>query len=71
MERPRPVPPKRRDMEGSAWEKGWKSRSMPEGGMPMPVSSDGKLQAGVAVPRQGAKTDLHVAALGKLNGVAG
>ena len=38
MESPRPVPPKRRAMEASAWAKGWKRRSRPEGGMPIPVS---------------------------------
>ena len=38
MARPRPVPPKRRVVEASTWLKDWKSRPMPAGGMPMPVS---------------------------------
>ena len=38
MESPRPVPPKRRVMEASAWVKGWKRCSWAEGGMPIPVS---------------------------------
>jgi hypothetical protein len=38
MASPRPVPPKRRVVEASAWVKGWKSRSSTCGLMPMPLS---------------------------------
>ena len=38
MARPRPVPPKRRVVEASTWEKEWNSRSIASCGMPMPVS---------------------------------
>ena len=38
MLRPSPVPPKRRVVELSAWEKGWKMTASFSSGMPMPVS---------------------------------
>ena len=38
MARPRPVPPKRRVVEESAWENGSNSRRAVSGAMPMPVS---------------------------------
>ena len=38
MARPSPVPPKRRVIDPSAWEKGWKMAGMRPGSMPIPVS---------------------------------
>ena len=38
MARPRPFPPYLRDVEASAWEKGWKSLPMASEDMPMPLS---------------------------------
>jgi hypothetical protein len=43
MARPSPVPPKRRVVDASTWENDLNSRSMPSGGMPMPVSLTAKL----------------------------
>ena len=55
MESPRPVPPKRRVMEASAWAKGWKSRSRPAGGMPIPVSrtANSRVTEGIGIGDEG------------------
>lgn len=38
IERPRPLPPYTRDIETSAWWKGWKSEGTVSAAIPMPVS---------------------------------
>ena len=85
MESPRPVPPKRRAMELSAWAKGWKRCSWAEGGMPIPGVPHGKSRVQVVQIVRfeivqvrnlinltwSLHTDLDFAALRELDGVAG
>ena len=71
IERPRPVPPKRRVVELSAWEKGWNSRACCASFMPMPVSlTDSTTRVRAVAQRLGAGADHGAAALGELERVA-
>ena len=71
MARPRPVPPKRRVTDASAWENFWNSLPRCSGEIPSPVSRTMKRSTGSArLPCLG-DLNRNMAALGEFNPVAG
>ena len=71
IERPRPVPPKRRVVEESACANGWNSRRRCSSLRPMPVSvTDSVTLARAFADRRVAARDQHPAALGEFQRVA-